>query len=328
MLGAKKLYIFIVKSYIPLFVGTFFICHFIFMMQFLWKYVDDMVGKGLEMKVLAQFFIYSALSLVPMAMPLAILLASLIIFGNFGERYELLAMKAAGISLLKIMRPLILFMLFLCCVSFLFQNVIAPYSESKLYTLIISMRQKSPELDIPEGVFYDAIKGHNFYAKKKDRKTGLLHNVMIYDFLDGFENARIILADTGKLEMTADKKYLYLRLYNGEMFENLKSQNANSKNVPYRRETFREKHSIISFDSEFNMIDGNFMSTRSNSKNMKMLQASIDSMTIFSDSIGKKYYQDAKITIYQKPSLSQKEDTLKITQLPSRAILKPVLSII
>ncbi|KAA6346133.1 hypothetical protein EZS27_006355 [termite gut metagenome] len=314
MLGIRKLYIFIVKSYIPLFVGTFFICHFIFMMQFLWKYVDDMVGKGLELTVLAQFFIYSALSLVPMALPLAILLASLIIFGNFGERYELLAMKAAGISLLKIMRPLIIFMLLLCCISFLFQNVIAPYSESKLYTLIISMRQKSPELDIPEGVFYDAIKGHNFYVKKKDRKTGLLHHVMIYDFLDGFENARIILADTGKLEMTADKKYLYLRLYSGEMFENLRSQNANSRNVPYRRETFREKHSIISFDSEFSLIDGSFMSTRSNSKNMKMLQASIDSMTAFSDSIGKKYYQDAKITIYQKPSLSQKEDTLKIVK--------------
>jgi lipopolysaccharide export system permease protein len=176
------------------------------------------------------------------------------------------------------------------------------------------MRQKSPELDIPEGVFYDAIKGHNFYVKKKDRKTGLLHNMMIYDFLDGFENARIILADTGKLEMTADKKYLYLRLYNGEMFENLKSQNAKSKNVPYRRETFREKHSIISFDSEFSMIDGSFMSARSNSKNMKMLQASIDSMTVFSDSVGKKYYQDAKITIYQKPSLYRKEDTLKIAQ--------------
>jgi lipopolysaccharide export system permease protein len=285
------------------------------MMQFLWKYVDDMVGKGLEMKVLAQFFIYSALSLVPMALPLAILLASLIVFGNFAERYELLAMKAAGISLLKIMRPLILVMLFLCCVSFLFQNVIAPYSESKLYTLILSIRQKSPELDVPEGVFYDAVRGHNFYVKKKDRKTGLLHNVMIYDFLDGFENARIILADSGKLEMMADKKYLYLRLYSGEMFENLRLQNTNSKNVPYRRETFREKHSIISFDSEFSLIDGGFMNTRSNSKNMKMLQASIDSMTVFSDSIGKKYYQDAKITIYQKPSLFQKEDTLKTAKV-------------
>lgn len=107
MLRIKRLDIFIIKSFLLLFVGTFFICLFIFMMQFLWKYVDELVGKGLEMSVLAQFFFYSALSLVPMSLPLAVLLASLITFGNFGERFELLAMKAAGISLLKIMRPLI-----------------------------------------------------------------------------------------------------------------------------------------------------------------------------------------------------------------------------
>ncbi|KAA6330589.1 hypothetical protein EZS27_020722 [termite gut metagenome] len=314
MSGIKKLYIFIVRSFILLFMGTFFICHFIFMMQFLWRYVDDMVGKGLEMIVLAQFFFYSALSLVPMALPLAILLASLIVFGNFGERYELLAMKAAGISLLKIMRPLILIMFLVCGVSFLFQNVIGPYAESKLYTLIISMRQKSPELYIPEGAFCDVIKGYSLYVKKKDRKTGLLYNVVIYNFSDGFENAHIILADTAKLEMTADKKHLYFHLYNGEMFENLRTQNVNSKNVPYRRETFREKHSIIQYDSEFNMIDGSFMSTRSNSKNMKMLQASIDSMTVFSDSVGRRYYVDAKATAYQNPSIPQTEDTLKITE--------------
>ncbi|KAA6317516.1 hypothetical protein EZS27_032341, partial [termite gut metagenome] len=314
MPGIKKLYIFILRSFILLFMGTFFICHFIFMMQFLWRYVDDMVGKGLEMTVLAQFFFYSALSLVPMALPLAILLASLIVFGNFGERYELLAMKAAGISLLKIMRPLIIFMFLVCGVSFLFQNVIGPYAESKLYTLLISMRQKSPELNIPEGAFYDEIKGYNLYVKKKDRKTGLLYNVMIYNFSDGFENAHIILADTGKLEMTADKKHFYFHLYSGEMFENLRTQNADSKNVPYRRETFREKHSIIQFDSEFNMIDASFMSTRSNSKNMKMLQASIDSMTVLSDSVGRRYYEDAKVSIYQKPPIPQMEDTLKIME--------------
>ena len=110
-----------------------------------------MVGKGLEMTVLAQFFFYSALSLVPASLPLAILLAALITFGNFGERFELLAMKAAGISLLKIMRPLIIFICFICCVSFYFQNVIGPKAQTKLWTLLISMKQKSPEVDIPEG---------------------------------------------------------------------------------------------------------------------------------------------------------------------------------
>ena len=135
MLRIKKLDIFVLKSFCMLFMGTFFICLFIFMMQFLWRYVDEMVGKGLEMTVLAQFFFYSALSLVPASLPLAILLAALITFGNFGERFELLAMKAAGISLLKIMRPLIIFICFICCVSFYFQNVIGPKAQTKLWTL-------------------------------------------------------------------------------------------------------------------------------------------------------------------------------------------------
>ena len=165
MLRIKRLDIFIIKSFLLLFVGTFFICLFIFMMQFLWKYVDELVGKGLEMSVLAQFFFYSALSLVPMSLPLAVLLASLITFGNFGERFELLAMKAAGISLLKIMRPLIVLVFAICCVSFYFQNVIGPQAQAKLGTLLISMKQKSPEVDIPEGVFYDEIDGYNSRCK-------------------------------------------------------------------------------------------------------------------------------------------------------------------
>ena len=237
-----------------LFMGTFFICLFIFMMQFLWKYVDEMVGKGLEMNVLAQFFFYSALTLVPASLPLAILLAALITFGNFGERFELLAMKAAGISLLKIMRPLIIFISIICCVSFYFQNVIGSKAQTKLWTLLVSMKQKSPEVDIPEGVFYDEIDGYNLYVKHKNRKTGMLYDVLIYNFEKGFENAQIIKSDSGRLEMTADKQHLYLHLYSGEQFENLKSQSMNQKNVPYRREAFVEKHAIIEFNSDFDFM--------------------------------------------------------------------------
>ena len=180
-----------------LFIGTFFICLFIFMMQFLWRYVDELVGKGLEMSVMAQFFFYSALTLVPVSLPLAVLLASLITFGNFGERYELLAMKAAGISLLKIMRPLAFFVCGLVGVSFYFQNVVGPIAQAKLGTLILSMKQKSPELDIPEGVFYSEIKDYNLKVAKKNRKTGMLYDVLIYSMKDGFEKARIIYADSG-----------------------------------------------------------------------------------------------------------------------------------
>lgn len=314
MLRIKKLDIFILKSFCVLFMGTFFICLFIFMMQFLWKYVDDMVGKGLEISVLAQFFFYSALSLVPLSLPLAVLLAALITFGNFGERFELLAMKAAGISLLKIMRPLIVFIIFICGVSFYFQNVVGPKAQVKLWTLLISMRQKSPEVDIPEGVFYDVIDGYNLYVKHKDRKTGMLYDVLIYNFEKGFENAQIIKSDSGKLEMTADKQHLYLHLYSGEQFENLRSQNMNQNNVPYRREAFREKHSIIEFNSDFSMVDSDIMSTTSNSKNMKQLQADIDSMSVMNDSVGRVYFTEAMNGTYKIQADLKKADTLKIEE--------------
>ena len=310
----KKLDIFILKSFCLLFAGTFFICLFIFMLQFLWKYVDDMVGKGLEMTVLAQFFFYSALTLVPASLPLAILLAALITFGNFGERFELLAMKAAGISLVKIMRPLIIFVSVVCCISFYFQNVIGPKAEAKLWTLLLSMRQKSPELDIPEGMFYDEIDGYNLYVKHKNRKTGMLYDVLIYNFENGFDNAQIIKSDSGRLEMTADKQHLYLRLYSGELFENIKSQNMNQKNVPYRRETFREKHAIIEFDSDFNMVDAGIMSNQSNSKDMGTLQADIDSMQMRNDSLGRSYYNDAMKRVYRPSGNLTKNDTTKIEQ--------------
>ena len=295
-----------------LFIGTFFICLFIFMMQFLWRYVDELVGKGLEMSVMAQFFFYSALTLVPVSLPLAVLLASLITFGNFGERYELLAMKAAGISLLKIMRPLAFFVCGLVGVSFYFQNVVGPIAQAKLGTLILSMKQKSPELDIPEGVFYSEIKDYNLKVAKKNRKTGMLYDVLIYSMKDGFEKARIIYADSGRLEMTADKQHLWLHLYSGDLFENLKAQSMKSENVPYRREEFREKHTIIEFNSDFNMVDGEIMGKKCSAKDMAQLQSSIDSMTVVGDSIGRQYYREVAEGNFRPSYGLTKEDTIKI----------------
>ena len=309
MLRIKKLDIFILKSFLLLFSGTFFICLFIFMMQFLWRYVDELVGKGLEIDVLAQFFFYSGLTLIPLSLPLAILLAALMTFGNFGERYELLSMKAAGIPLLRIISPLIILCTFLSCISFYFQNVIAPKAQMKLWTLLVSMKQTSPELDIPEGVFYSDIDGYNIYVKAKDRETGIMKDVLIYNFSDGFENAHIIWAAEGSMEMTADKQHLFLHLYNGEQFENLKSQSISSKNVPYRRETFREKHIMIEFDGGFNMVDGGFLSDRSDSKNMLEISRSIDSLSVRADSVGRTMFNDIKKSTYRKSSLSAKDST-------------------
>ncbi|MCC8143706.1 MAG: LptF/LptG family permease [Tannerellaceae bacterium] len=276
------------QTFLPLFIMTFGICLFIVLMQFLWRYIDDMVGKGLGIPVLLEMLMYAALFLVPMALPLAILLAFLMTFGNLGERLELLAMKSAGVSLIRIMRPLIITIAFISVVAFFFQNNVMPVVQVKLYSLLYSMRQKSPELDIPEEVFYKEITGYNVYVKKKDNKTGLLKDMMIYDYSDGFNNARVIVADSGRLKMSADKLFLVLSLYDGESFENLRSQSGNAgvkTAVPYRRESFDTKDILIEFDANFNRTDESFMQNQYMGKNLQDLQFSIDSMTYRLDSV-------------------------------------------
>lgn len=293
-----------VKSFALLFACTFFICLFIFLMQFLWRKVDEIVGKGLSFDILGKFFYESSLMLIPQALPLAILLAALITFGNFGERLELLAMKAAGIPLLRVMAPLVVVVVILSGISFYFQNVTGPEANVRLYTLLFSVKQKSPELEIPEGVFYDEIEGYNLYVKHKNRKTGMLYDVIIYNFSDGFENAHILVADSGRLESTADSRHLYLHLYSGEQFENLKSQEFDKRNVPYRRESFREKHILIEFDSGFSMMDGSFLNKQAASKNMIELSHSADSLSQRMDSVGRSYFNNAVASVYPRIHLS------------------------
>ena len=192
MFRIKKLDIFITKQFGLLFVATFFICQFVLMMQFLWRYVDDLIGKGLSLDVLAQFFWYMGVMLMPQAFPLAILLSSLITFGNLGESSELTAIKAAGISLLQAMRSLTAIVLLITVASFYFQEVIGPRAFVSFQQLLLSMRQKNPEVEIPEGIFYDGIPGSNLYVQKKDLNTGMLYGIMIYRMNGSYEDAAII----------------------------------------------------------------------------------------------------------------------------------------
>ena len=277
------------QGFLPLFLMTFCICLFIVLMQFLWRYIDELVGKGLEISVIGELFFYAALTMVPMALPLAILLASLMLFGNLGERFELTAMKASGISLMRTMRPLIVLLAFIAVGAFFFQNDVLPKSQVKMWTLLFSMRQKSPELDIPEGVFYDQITGYNLFVKSKNRNTGVLHNLMIYDMSSGFNNANIILADSGKLSFTNDRKHLFLQLWQGESFENLKDQSLSSAGVPYRRESFSDKEILIPFDATFNRMDDSSMRNQYIGKDIAELQHTIDSVYVRIDSVGSEY---------------------------------------
>ena len=297
------------KSFGFMFVGTFFICLFIFIMQFLWLYVDELVGKGIPMDALMKFFYFTALTLVPKSLPLAVLLAALITFGNFGERMELTAMKAAGIPLLRIMKPLIFFCVGLGMVSFYFQNVTIPYANLELQRLLISMKQKSPELEIPEGAFYDGIDNYNLYVKRKDSNTGMLYSVIIYNMSNGFENATILKADSGRLETTADKQHLKMILYNGEQFENLKDGQISARNIPYRREQFNEKTMLIEFSNDFDMMDGSFLSNNAMNKDMAQLSHDIDSLSHVQDSIGRTYFTQLQKNSYASYKLTRNDST-------------------
>lgn len=315
MLRVKKLDKFIARQFGLLFVGTFFICQFILMMQFLWKYVDELIGKGLSMEVLAQFFWYMSLMLVPQALPLAILLSSLITFGNLGESSELTAIKAAGISLMQAFRSLIVLVVFISFGSFYFQNVIGPNANMSFSRLLLSMKQKSPELEIPEGVFYDGIPGCNLYVQEKDLETGKLYGVMIYKMTDSYEDAAIILADSGMLQSTAEKKHLLLTLYSGEWFENMKSQQVvRGAGVPYRRETFVSKKILLDFDSDFDLADAGALSNNAKGKSVGQIRLDIDSLNHVYDSVGRVFYKDARMRYYTSTGIS-KTDSLRAVKM-------------
>ncbi len=318
MFRIKKLDIFIIKQFGLLFVGTFFICQFVLMMQFLWRYVDELIGKGLSLEVMAQFFWYMGLMLMPQAFPLAILLSSLITFGNLGESSELTAIKAAGISLMQAFRGLIVIVVLIAGLSFYFQNVIGPNANRSFYQLLMSMKQKSPELEIPEGVFYDGIPGSNIYVQKKDMETGKLYGIMIYRMTNSYEDAAIILADSGMMQSTAEKKHLLLTLWNGEWFENMRSQDlAGSANVPYRRETFAHKRIVLDFDGEFNLTDMAGIAGDARAKGMAQILHDLDSIRAFNDSVGRSFLNEAKMRTFYLPKLDKKDSIKALTMAAS-----------
>ncbi|MBR4263918.1 MAG: LptF/LptG family permease [Paludibacteraceae bacterium] len=285
MILIKKIDVYLLRNFLGLFTATFFIAIFILLMQFMWMHVNDLVGKGIGIGVLSEFFIYATASVIPLALPLAILLSSLIAFGNLAEKFELTAMKAAGISLFRIMRPLAVTVALLSVGAFFFSNNVLPKSQMKLWALIFSLRQKSPELEIPVGEFYDEISGYHIYVHGKTPKGELL-NIMIYDYSGGFENAKVMVADTGRMAASTDKRYLVLNLYNGESFENLnqKQQRAtgSTKSIPYRRETFTHKQILIDFATDFNRYDESILNDQHVSKNVAQLIHSIDSVHVVS----------------------------------------------
>lgn len=302
MVIIKRLHTYMLQRFLPLLAMTFFICLFIVLMQFLWKSIDDLVGKGLDVSVIGELFFYAALTMVPMALPLAVLLASLMVFGNLGENFELTAMKASGISLFRIMKPLTIVMVFIAIGAFFFQNNVMPVAQTKMYSLLFSVRQKSPEVEIPQRSFYDAIPNMNLYVESKNPETGMLYDMIIYDLSRGMDNTRVILADSGLFNFTKDKTRLFLDLHHGEMFENMRDNNmgtsSNSTYLPFRREHFSEKQIYFPFDANFNRIDEEGIRSQFVGQNVSQLLQSIDSIGHQVDSIGANYANELKHTPY------------------------------
>lgn len=323
----KKLDIFIIKAFLKNLMATFFICLFIFIIQLLWQWIDDFIGKGLDMSIVAKFFMLGSVSLISKAFPLAILLAALMTFGNFGEKFELLAIKAAGIPLIRTITPLVI-----CCaifggVSFFFQNYVTPKAQMKLLRMMYSIKQTSPESDIVEKIFYNKIDGYSIYVNNKNYETGVLYDVTIYDMSAGFEKTNILVSDSAVIKNTVDEKHMILSMFSGEQFSNLDEQNINKKNTPYRRESFTRKDVIIETDGGFEMKDADFLKTRADGKNMKELKTDIDSLKISNDSVGRENLKHLKRNNYKDNIVfNQKDSTLMIKESTHRMNVDSIYS--
>ncbi len=275
----KKLYRYIIKSYIGTFFFTFFVAVFILLMQFLWTYIDDFVGKGLEISVIFKLLFYTSLTFVPMALPLAILLSSLMSFGKLGELYELVAMKASGISVWTVMRPLLVFSLMMSIASFFFSNNVLPYANLKSQSLLYDVRHQKMALDIPEGVFYRGIDDYVIRVGKKGVDGNSLYDVMIYDHSEGKGNVKVTTADSGYIALSKTQKDMIFTLYNGCNYSEIVDDKDYRIRRPFQTMFFKKQY--ITFDlSEFDLTrtDEDLFKTHHTMLNIEQLNVAIDSL--------------------------------------------------
>lgn len=276
----KRLYWYVLKTFLGPFIMTFFICVFILLMQFLWKYVDDLVGKGLDWNILAELLFYASFGLLPFAFPLSMLLASIMSFGELGENYELVAMKSSGISLFRIMKPLLVVAVIITGVAFFFANYVLPHTNLRFTTLLFSIRNQRPELVLKEGVFTSEIDGYSIRIGSKDKRTNTLHDILIYDHTNNKANESITVADSGYLKMTEDKNYMVMTLYNGENFvEEESSPGSRTNTYPFRRDKFdKQVINVRVMNFDFQRRDENIYRNTYRMMNIDQLKFAEDSL--------------------------------------------------
>ncbi len=275
----KKLDLFILKSYLGPLVMTFFIALFILLMQFVWKYIDDLVGKGLEWYIIVKLLFYASSTFVPLALPLAILLSSLMMFGNLGEHYELVTMKAAGISLSRIMRPLIVVSICVSATAFYFSNVVLPFANLKFHSLLFDIREKKLAFNLKEGVFYPGIEGFVIRIGKKEEDGNTIRDVMVYDHTKHLGNISLTTAEWGKMELSPDKRFLVFRLYNGTNYEERVDLRNSASTHPFQRTNFTDQYQMFDLSAfQLSRTDESLFKKNYEMQNISQLSKAIDSI--------------------------------------------------
>ncbi|MBM3420782.1 MAG: YjgP/YjgQ family permease [Bacteroidetes bacterium] len=277
----KKVHLFVIKSFTGPLVLTFFIVLIIQILQFLWLYIDELAGKGLELGIMAELLFQFSLVFVPMALPLAILFASLMTFGNMGEHLELTALKSSGIPLQKIMQPLIVMIAIISVASFFFSNNVLPYSSRKAKTLLWDIRNKRPELNIQAGAFYNGIDGFSIKIGEKDPETNLLKRILIHDHREKRGNTNVIYSDSGYMKITPDKSGLIMTLYSGYSYSEIdeRGKPESQRSYPFRRDSFEEQTVVVEL-AGFDLIrsDENLFGAQATMLNIIELTSQIDSL--------------------------------------------------
>lgn len=330
----KKLYRYIVKSFLGTFLFTFFIVIFILLMQWVWLYIDEMVGKGLDAKVFAELFLYMCVTFIPSALPLALLLASLMCFGNFGEHYELVAMKASGISIWRVMRPLVIFSLILSGFAFYISNSVIPVATLKAKTLLFDVRKQRLAFDIKEGIYYRDIDGYVIYVNKKGEDGSSIYGIKIYDHTDREGNTKIMSADSGKMELSANQRNIIFTLYDGYNYTDVTHDDNYRTNRPFERMKFQKeqiKFSLEDFDMTRSSED--IYKSYHEMMNIRQLNTSLDSLTnrymerqkLFTENFGNRFHNYSRLrqasdTIAETVTLS---DSLFPLYWPLLDSLKP-----
>jgi len=312
----KKLHILVLKAFIPPFLAAFFVSVFVLILQFLWLYIDELVGKGLEFWVIAKLLFYASLQVVPMATPIAVMLASIMTFGNMGEHFELTALKSSGISLMKIFKPVIFASALIAMGNFFFANNVLPYANLKLSTLLFDVRQQHPALNFQKGIFNYDLDGYVIRIGDKSKNTAMMYDFLIYDHKNAKFNDRVIVADSGTIKVTDDFNYLVLNLYNGCQYDEMpeEERDLHKRKFPHREDFFSKYTVVVKLEGfQFKETDMSLLKHNYDMLNVLELNKKIDSLKTAYRKRQEYYVRIMENSLFfrQKVKLRSHKDTLE-----------------